>query len=543
MKMMDNENKIISKAIIPFRSKTYTASSVDRNKITKNIYSSMLMHCDKIEAFINNGSNWVFNKPVAMDVEIGGVNPLLVGSNMQNLEVDILNIPNKKHLINVHSKDNKCFLYCIAEAINGFSILDKNSTREYEKFVNSYITNNITFPISIKGIKKFLKQNSLDIKINLIFLSRGKKIYPLQCGMGKGSKVINLLCIPFTNKEGDSFHHFLLIKNLDKYLSKTYSSEKRNYYENSFYCPNCFNKFSKKYLRDNHEIKCISQKAQIEKVPNIDNNKIYFKNFVNQYQQDLIAFLDFECELPKIDDICKNCLTTRCKCNESYTRFETQQKPICFAFFIINKKNDIIYKKIYSGKDAGDVFLNDLFTQEKIWILAYLNKIEEMKKLNEEEEIMYNISTSCYICNKDFSEEDPKVRDHDHSDGFFISAAHRSCNLKRSRQNTLKIFMHNGSKYDFHFLVKSLAKKKLKNLYILPYNMEHFRMIKFNSFMLLDSLAFMQSSLSQLADELKLSNHDYPIITKTDLVKTNGYFDKEKFNMILQKGFFPYEFW
>ena len=73
--------------------------------------------------------------------------------------------------------------------------------------------------------------------------------------------------------------------------------------------------------------------------------------------------------------------------------------------------------------------------------------------------------------------------------------------------------------------------------------MEHFRMIKFNSFMLLDSLAFMQSSLSQLADELKLSNHDYPIITKTDLVKTNGYFDKEKFNMILQKGFFPYEFW
>ena len=73
--------------------------------------------------------------------------------------------------------------------------------------------------------------------------------------------------------------------------------------------------------------------------------------------------------------------------------------------------------------------------------------------------------------------------------------------------------------------------------------MEHFRMIKFNSFTLLDSLAFLQSSLSQLAEELKDSNHDYPILRQSDIVKTKGYFDKEKFEMVLQKGFFPYEYW
>ncbi len=46
-----------------------------------------------------------------------------------------------------------------------------------------------------------------------------------------------------------------------------------------------------------------------------------------------IAYLDFECELPKIDDRCERCQTVRCKCDTSFTRFETEKKPICFPFF------------------------------------------------------------------------------------------------------------------------------------------------------------------------------------------------------------------
>jgi hypothetical protein len=233
----------------------------------------------------------------------------------------------------------------------------------------------------------------------------------------------------------------------------------------------------------------------------------------------------------------------RCKCDTSYTRFETEQKPISFAFYIINKDNEILEEKKYTGPDAAEVFIEYLFQIEKTWLIAYLNKNIPMKELTSEEVIMYEESDVCYICKRAFSEDDPKVRDHDHSDGLFISAAHNSCNLKRKNQKSLKIFMHNGSKYDFHFLVKAISKKNVKNLYVLPYNMEHFRMIKFNSFTLLDSLAFLQSSLSQLAEELKDSNHDYPILRQSDIVKTKGYFDKEKFEMVLQKGFFPYEYW
>ena len=542
MVMHDNANNIVASASIPFRSQTFTATSLDKHKIKKNISKAMLEQSNKIEDFINNGSNWVFNRAIAMDIEIGAMNPVFVGANTSHLKVDIENIPNKKHLMNIPSRNNKCFLYCLAEALFGSEIKNKNSCSQFEKFFKFFNFEGIKFPVTVNEIKKFVKKNSqLDIKINIMFWSE-QKIYPLECGIGSGSRTVNLLSVPI-EKKSVTMYHFLLIKNLDKFLSKIYKAENRcNYYEKAFYCPNCFNKFSQKFSRDNHMKNCFSQKSRIEEVPNKENNKIFFNKYENQFPQNLIAYLDFECELSKINDLCRKCSTLRCKCDVSYTRFETEQKPICFSFVIVDRDNKIMYTKTFSGENAADIFLDDLLSREK-HICNYLNEIVPMEKLSKEEENIFKLSTNCYICNNLFTIDDPKVRDHNHENGAFIAAAHNSCNLRRRRQKTLKIFMHNGSKYDFHFLVKSLAKRNLTNMYILPYNMENFRMIKFNSFMLVDSLAFLQSSLSQLSDELKASNHEYPIIRQSSIVKTAGKFDEEKFNMVLQKGFFPYEYW
>lgn len=107
----------------------------------------------------------------------------------------------------------------------------------------------------------------------------------------------------------------------------------------------------------------------------------------------------------------------------------------------------------------------------------------------------------------------------------------------------MNIYVHNGTSYDFHLIINAIFKKKITNIYVLPHNSEKFRMIKFNSFMFLDSLAFLQASLSQLSDDLKDSGHDYPIIKQSDIVKTDGFFDKEKYEMILQKGYFCYDYW
>jgi hypothetical protein len=543
--VMNDDSDIPTTASIPFRSKSYTAAAIEKENINKKIESAMLEQSNKIEEFINNGSNWVFKTAIAMDVEVGGVNPIYAGADIDFLKFNVKNIPNQKYLINVPSKDDKCFIYCIAEFLYGSNIVNKLSHEEYEKYTRNFNVKDISFPISIKHIKKFLKQNNeLDIKINIIYLS-GKEVFPLECGIGEGSKIVNLLMIPMEDDVTKNVsHHFVIVKNIDRYLSKTYDTGKhRKYYENAFFCPKCFSKFSKKITRDKHQKTCISQKAQIEKVPDDENDKIFFRKHENQFEEDIVAYLDFECELPNIDDLCDKCQTVRCKCDTSFTRYETKQNPIGFAFFIINKDNQILESKTYMGKNASDVLIEYLFEIEKTWLIAYLNKNVPMLELTDEEKFTYGRSEVCHICKKVFTEDDPKVRDHDHTDGIFIAAAHNSCNLKRRNQKCLKIYMHNGSKYDFHFITKSISKKNVRNIYILPYNMENFRMIKFNSFMFLDTLAFLQSSLSQLADILKDSNHDYPLLKQSHIVQTNGYFDKEKFDMVLQKGFFPYEYW
>ncbi len=89
-----------------------------------------------------------------MDVEIGGVNPINAGPDIDFLKFNVKNIPNQKYLINVPSKDDKCFISCIAEFLYGQSIANKLSHEEYEKYTENFNVKDISFPISIKHIKK-----------------------------------------------------------------------------------------------------------------------------------------------------------------------------------------------------------------------------------------------------------------------------------------------------------------------------------------------------------------------------------------------------
>jgi len=162
-------------------------------------------------------------------------------------------------------------------------------------------------------------------------------------------------------------------------------------------------------------------------------------------------------------------------------------------------------------------------------------------RITSREQAVFEDATHCYLCKEDFTER-VKCRDHDHFTGEYLGAACQQCNLQRRREKELPIFLHNGSKYDFHFLIQALNRKKVGTIKVLPYNGEHFRTISFQGFKFVDSLAFLQASLAQLSSDLSNTDHDYGILKQTDLVKTDGNFDSVKFKAILQKSFFPYEF-
>ena len=56
-----------------------------------------------------------------------------------------------------------------------------------------------------------------------------------------------------------------------------------------------------------------------------------------------------------------------------------------------------------------------------------------------------------------------KVRDHCHYTEEYRGASHRIGNLKYSKKKKISIVFDNKSNYDYHFIIKELAEKILKN--------------------------------------------------------------------------------
>ena len=84
----------------------------------------------------------------------------------------------KKAIINMQNKDNKCFLWCILRALNP----DKNNPQRLDKKLmgkeNTLNMEGIDYPVSFKDLNKFEKQKPT-ISITVLGHER-KVVYPLR---------------------------------------------------------------------------------------------------------------------------------------------------------------------------------------------------------------------------------------------------------------------------------------------------------------------------------------------------------------------------
>ena len=64
------------------------------------------------------------------------------------------------------------------------------------------------------------------------------------------------------------------------------------------------------------------------------------------------------------------------------------------------------------------------------------------------------------------SQSSKKVRDHCHYTGEYRGAAHSICNLKYSVPKNIPVVFHNGSNYDYDFIIKELAEEFQKTIYL-----------------------------------------------------------------------------
>ena len=130
-----------------------------------------------------------------------------------------------------------------------------------------------------------------------------------------------------------------------------------------------------------------------------------------------------------------------------------------------------------------------------------------MIPLTKEEEDNYNEENICHICKKEFNND--KVRDHCHFTGKYREAAHNTCNLRYKIPKNIPVIFHNGSTYDYHFIIKGLASEFEGNFECLGENtvpikkrIENKNMDITYKIKLIDSFRFMATSLSKLVDNL-----------------------------------------
>ena len=151
---------------------------------------------------------------------------------------------------------------------------------------------------------------------------------------------------------------------------------------------------------------------------------------------------------------------------KSYTEKKAKHKPSGYSLVkycsFDNTKNESSY---YRGKDCMKIFCKDLRDQA-MKIINYEKK--EMIPLTDEEKESYENQDVCYICEKEFCTNKNnkkefksycKVRDHCHYTGKYRGAAHSICNLRYKIPKEIPVVFHNGSTYDYHFIIKELAKE------------------------------------------------------------------------------------
>ena len=103
-----------------------------------------------------------------------------------------------------------------------------------------------------------------------------------------------------------------------------------------------------------------------------------------------------------------------------------------------------------------------------------------MELLAKEQQESYENAKICYTCKEKFEnkylkdKKYCKVRDHYHCTRKYRGAMHSICDLKYSVPKKIPTVFHNGSNYDYHFIIKQLAEELKKQFSCLGENTEKY---------------------------------------------------------------------
>ena len=142
---------------------------------------------EKIQKTENvEGSGWYFYESESLTVHVDIWDPIKASSYIDLPD----ELKNKKAIINMQNKDNnKCFLWCVLRALNPKNKDAGRIDGDLKSKENTLNMEGIAYPVNLKDIKRFEKQNP-DISISVLGYSKDERIYPLRISKKKMSENI-----------------------------------------------------------------------------------------------------------------------------------------------------------------------------------------------------------------------------------------------------------------------------------------------------------------------------------------------------------------
>lgn len=506
----------------------------------------------KVEDVMVEGSGFTLSRIDSLTVQIFKHEPFR-GAGYIELPKSI---KGKRSIVNIQNNDNKCFKWAILAALHYDEVHGKNKNKgnfpsNYDLWADELNFDGIEFPMRLNQIEKFMKQND-GIAVNVYHFSTEKQRL---CPLFLASKPIEyryvhlLLLTEQKAFDKNSQHmiinsHYCWIKNLAAVVHSQITLNTRKI----SLCDRCLNYFPCNKKLEMHKTICNTMNECAIEMPKPGENYEQFKNHKNAIRLPFIIYADTETlmkqpEAPVFNPDCS-------------TQAHHEHQAHSIGYYFKSEVEEVSSRYASNrGPNCLDWFMDEL-TEIAEEAFDILTDKKPMNPLTKEEEVAFLQSTNCHICKKSFSnasqdkQSSVRVKDHCHLTGNYRGAAHQSCNLQYQISRTIPVVFHNLSGYDSHLLIRKLGscKRIPGEITVVPHNSENYisfiktmrgvgmeqSVIKFK---FIDSLRFMTASLDYLSSIIPPEKKQ---ILKTECEK-NGYSD-EQFNLLKQKGVFPYEY-
>ena len=254
-----------------------------------------------------------------------------------------------------------------------------------------------------------------------------------------------------------------------------------------------------------------------------------FKNYEKMHNIPFIIYLDLESNLEKILE-------------KKTTRYQKHNMAsygylICFDKSIYKPKLRICTKE----SEHENISLKLVKSLENV--REIYKEFKFPKKIMREDVKDFENAKNCYACNKMFSSDKEKIKDHCHYTGKFRGASCKTCSFKMKNPTFIPIVAHNLANYDSHLFIKNLGKTpgEIKCIAKTEENYISFsKKIIVSEFpdKITGKTIFVKRELRFIDSLERLANN----LEKDDFNNLNLFFeDEEKRELLRRKGVFPHD--